>query len=142
MRKGEEIGSSKYDSKIRRITLVKKVADILDMKDGDSIVYIKDVDTGEIIIRREARSEELIPLFENISPKVKDALMETIEKMIEKIQKKESNNTDETLQIFEKASVGFSDSEKEEFSKGLTEMKEKIEQAIKETTEIRINEKK
>jgi len=45
------LGRSKYDGKIRRITLLKEVSDLLDMEDGDYVYYFEK--DGEIILRKE-----------------------------------------------------------------------------------------
>ena len=44
------LGESKYDGKIRRVTLIKKVADKLDMHDGDMLSYWEI--GNEIVIRK------------------------------------------------------------------------------------------
>lgn len=50
----EFIGESKYDGRIRRVTLIKKVAEMLEMEDGDVLGYWK-ID-GEIVIRKYKRN--------------------------------------------------------------------------------------
>lgn len=50
----EYLGESKYDGNIRRITLIKKVADMLDMKDGDHISYWK---IGNEVVIRKVKNE-------------------------------------------------------------------------------------
>lgn len=55
------LGKSKYDGKIRRITLLKSISERLGMEDGDYITYFE-ID-GEIVIRKEHKSwEENFPL--------------------------------------------------------------------------------
>lgn len=55
------LGKSKYDGKIRRITLLKSISERLGMEDGDYITYYE-VD-GEIVIRKEHKTwEENFPL--------------------------------------------------------------------------------
>ena len=44
------LGESKYDGNIRRVTLIKKVADKLDMHDGDMLSYWEIGD--EVVIRK------------------------------------------------------------------------------------------
>ena len=44
------LGESKYDGNIRRVTLIKKVADMLDMHDGDMLSYWEI--GNEIVIRK------------------------------------------------------------------------------------------
>jgi len=58
MTNGKEtlLGATKYDGKIRRITLLKTVADKLNMRDGDEIEYYFN---GEDIIIRKGRQQEL-----------------------------------------------------------------------------------
>lgn len=50
------LGSSKYDGKIRRITLIKNVADRLNMHDGDEIQYYYN---GEDVIIRKGYVQEI-----------------------------------------------------------------------------------
>ena len=49
------LGESKYDGNIRRVTLIKKVADKLDMHDGDMLSYWEIGD--EIVIRKVKKHE-------------------------------------------------------------------------------------
>jgi|GEM_PF-5594251 len=49
------LGESKYDGNIRRVTLIKKVADKLDMHDGDMLSYWEIGD--EIVIRKVKQYE-------------------------------------------------------------------------------------
>jgi len=51
----EYYGSSKYDGRIRRVTLVKRVSDYLGMEDGDTLVYYKI--GNEILIRKDKPKE-------------------------------------------------------------------------------------
>lgn len=50
----EYLGESKYDGNIRRVTLIKKVADMLEMKDGDHLSYWK---IGNEIVIRKVKKE-------------------------------------------------------------------------------------
>ncbi len=50
----EYLGESKYDGNIRRVTLIKKVADMLEMKDGDRLSYWK---IGDEIVIRKVKNE-------------------------------------------------------------------------------------
>jgi len=60
------LGSTKYDGKIRRITLIKTVADLLKMQDGDEVYYY--YDGKDVIIRKEQQIHlEFSPLFKAIS---------------------------------------------------------------------------
>ena len=50
------LGKSKYDGRIRRVTLIKKVAEMLDMHDGDILTYWE---IGhEVVIRKEVHETE------------------------------------------------------------------------------------
>ena len=46
----ELLGQTKYDGNIRRVTLLKKVADMLDMHDGDLLAYWKI--GNDVVIRK------------------------------------------------------------------------------------------
>lgn len=46
----ELLGQTKYDGNIRRVTLLKKVADMLDMHDGDMLAYWKI--GNDVVIRK------------------------------------------------------------------------------------------
>jgi hypothetical protein len=60
------LGSTKYDGKIRRITLIKTVADKLNMHDGDEIEYY--YNGTDVIIRKGRTSEINLPaLFRSLS---------------------------------------------------------------------------
>jgi bifunctional DNA-binding transcriptional regulator/antitoxin component of YhaV-PrlF toxin-antitoxin module len=123
------LGSSKYDGKIRRITLIKKVADMLNMEDGDTILYLKK--DGDIIIRRESKDTEWIPMFENISPKSAKAVITSLQKMMEllderAVDKKVSLDIEEIEAIMTKATKGLTEEERREYSVGLREMSDKL----------------
>lgn len=61
----EYLGSSKYDGKIRRITLIKKVSDQMKMNDGDIVDYYK---VGNDIIIRKSQPRE-IKQIQDLIPK-------------------------------------------------------------------------
>jgi len=61
----EYYGSSKYDGRIRRVTLVKRVSDYLGMEDGDTVVYYKI--GNEMVIRKLQQTRE-IRQIEDIIP--------------------------------------------------------------------------
>lgn len=62
----EKLGESKYDGKIRRVTLIKKVADYLDMKDGDIVSYWKI--GNDIVIKKEATGVQSSPQITDYIP--------------------------------------------------------------------------
>ncbi len=60
------LGKSKYDGRIRRVTLIKKVADILDMHDGDVLTYWE---IGqEVVIRKEIHDVSESPQISDFIP--------------------------------------------------------------------------
>ncbi len=63
----ELLGQTKYDGNIRRVTLLKKVADMLDMHDGDLLAYWKI--GNDVVIRKvkydyadHSKDFEIIPV--------------------------------------------------------------------------------
>lgn len=85
----EKLGSSKYDGNIRRITLIKKVADMLDMSDGDRIDYFRIGD--EIVIRKSSViTIDIDGIFDkNVSMKHKEMLSEAWGMLISEYYRKE-----------------------------------------------------
>ena len=60
------LGESKYDGNIRRVTLIKKVADKLDMHDGDMLSYWEIGD--EIVIRKVKKDPTFAPQIYDYIP--------------------------------------------------------------------------
>jgi hypothetical protein len=66
------LGTTKYDSKVRRITLLKRIAEMLDVKEGDHIEYYQ-ID-NEIIIRKQEKitADERTQLIKQINDRYKE----------------------------------------------------------------------
>ena len=78
MKKLVLLGESKFD-KLRRISLIKPIADDLGMKEGDHIVFFMDED-GDIILRKKPENMHIVNTHdESLSPEhqklIDDAIM-------------------------------------------------------------------
>jgi len=78
MKKLALLGESKFD-KLRRISLIKPIADDLGMKEGDYIVFFMDED-GDIILRKKPEEKHILNVpDETLSPEnqkiIDDAIM-------------------------------------------------------------------
>ena len=60
------LGKSKYDGNIRRVTLIKAVADKLEMRDGDILTYWEI--GNDIVIRKEKRDPKDAPQMMDFIP--------------------------------------------------------------------------
>ena len=108
------LGESKYDGKIRRVTLIKKVADKLDMHDGDMLSYWEI--GNEVVIRKvkqdftdHSKDFEIIPVgtpLEEIKM-ITAAAFDIAEYFV---STREEPSGVEMIEITEKASKHFPDS--------------------------------
>lgn len=110
----EYLGESKYDGNIRRVTLIKKVADMLDMHDGDMISYWQI--GNEIVIRKVKYEQKNAPQVYDYIPE--GTPFDEAKMMLEAsfdiaeyfVSSKEEPTGMQMIEITEKASNHFPDS--------------------------------
>jgi len=108
------LGESKYDGKIRRVTLIKKVADKLDMHDGDMLSYWEI--GNEVVIRKvkndftdHSKDFEIIPVGTPLD-EIKMITAAAFDIAEYFVSTREEPSGVEMIEITEKASKHFPDS--------------------------------
>ena len=108
------LGETKYDGNIRRVTLIKKVADKLDMHDGDMLSYWEIGD--EIVIRKvkhdftdHTKDYDIIPIGTPLD-EIKMITAAAFDIAEYFVSTKDEPSGVEMIEITEKASKHFPDS--------------------------------
>ncbi len=108
------LGESKYDGNIRRVTLIKKVADKLDMHDGDMLSYWEIGD--EIVIRKvkhdyvdHSKDLDIIPVGTPLE-EIKMIMAAAFDIAEYFVSTRDEPSGVEMIEITEKASKHFPDS--------------------------------
>ena len=108
------LGESKYDGNIRRVTLIKKVADKLDMHDGDMLSYWEI--GNEIVIRKvkheytdHSKDFDIIPVGTPLD-EIKMITAAAFDIAEYFVSTREEPSGVEMIEITEKASKHFPDS--------------------------------
>ena len=128
----EYLGSTKYDGKIRRITLIKRVSDKMDMKDGDFINFYK---IGNDIVIRKQESEKREPLLHTIIPKEtskndRDAIWNAGMKIQKEFEFRKTPDNMEMLRIIKKAFESYPEEYTDEKKMELFELSVKVAKSL------------